>query len=95
MRIDADMRVCGCGLCALQKIGRMAISSSDPSRVHLGVEGVELQLVGAFESLGVDLLKGDPVELALKDVDLLHIVVLAPDEVPLPCQCQLGILRAL
>ena len=37
----------------------------------LCVKGVELKLVGAFECFCVDLLKSDPVELALKDVDLL------------------------
>ena len=38
---------------------------------YLGVKGVELKQVGAFECFCVDLLKSDPVELALKDVDLL------------------------
>ena len=65
------------------------------SKVNLGVEGVELQLVGALEGLGVDLLKGDPVELALEDVDLLHVVVRAPNVVSLPCQRQLCVFRAL
>ena len=40
---------------------------------YLGVKGIELQLVGAFECFRVDLLKRDPVELALKYVDLLII----------------------
>ena len=64
-------------------------------KLHLGVEGVELQLVGALEGLGVDLLKGDPVELALKDVDLLHVVILTSYEVPLPGQGQLCVFRSL
>ena len=59
------------------------------TKLHLGVEGVELQLVGALECLGVHLLEGDPVELALEDVDLLHVVILASYEVPLPGQGQL------
>ena len=62
---------------------------------YLGVKGVELQLVGALEGLGVDLLEGDPVELALEDVDLLHVVILAAYEVPLPRQCQLCVFCAL
>ena len=41
------------------------------------------------------LFKGDSVELALKDIDLLHIVILAPDEVALPSESQLCILGAL
>ena len=40
------------------------------------------------------LFKGDSVELALKDIDLLHIVILAPDEVALPSESQLCILGA-
>ena len=62
---------------------------------YLSVKGVELQLVGALESLGVDLLEGDPVELPLEDVDLLHVVVRAPNVVSLPRQCQLCVFRAL
>ena len=64
-------------------------------KLHLGVEGVELQLVGALESLGVDLLEGDPVELPLEDVDLLYVVILAPNEVALPGQGQLCVLCPL
>ena len=41
--------------------------------MYLGVKGVELKLVGAFECFCVDLLESDPVELTLKDVDLLII----------------------
>ena len=65
------------------------------TKSHLSVKGVELQLVGALEGLGVDLLEGDPVELALEDVDLLHVVILASYEVPLPGQSQLCIFCAL
>ena len=50
---------------------------------YLGVEGVELQLVRALERLRVDLLERDPVELALEDVDLFHVVIGAPDIVAL------------
>ena len=63
--------------------------------IYLGVKGVELQLVGALEGLGVDLLKGDPVELTLKDVDLLNIVISAPNIVTLPCQCQFSVFCTL
>ena len=63
--------------------------------IYLGVKGVELQLVGALEGLGVDLLKGDPVELTLKDVDLLNIVIRAPNVVPLPCQRQFSVFCTL
>ena len=62
---------------------------------YLSVKGVELQLVGALEGLGVDLLEGDPVELALEDVDLLHVVVRAPNVVSLPRQRQLCVFCAL
>ena len=54
-----------------------------------------MQLVGALEGLGVDLLEGDPVELTLEDVDLLHVVILASNEVTLPGQSQLCIFSAL
>ena len=62
---------------------------------YLGVKGVELKLVGAFKGLRVDLLESDPVELTLKDVDLLNIFVCAPNVVALPCQCQLGVFCTL
>ena len=39
--------------------------------IYLSVEGVELKLISAFECFRIDLFKGDPVELALEDVDLL------------------------
>ena len=58
---------------------------------YLSVKGVELQLVGALEGLGVDLLEGNPVELTLEDVDLLNIVVCAPNVVAFPRQCQLSV----
>ena len=38
---------------------------------YLSVKGVELQLISAFECFRIDLFKGDSVELALEDVDLL------------------------
>ena len=63
--------------------------------IYLGVKGVELQLVGALEGLGVDLLKGDPVELTLKDVDLLNFVIHAPNVVTLPCQGQFSVFCTL
>ena len=50
---------------------------------HLGIKGVELQLIRALKGLRVDLFKGNPVELALKDVDLFHVVIGAPDIVAL------------
>ena len=50
---------------------------------HLGIKGVELQLICALEGLRVDLFKGYPVELALEDVDLFHVVIGAPDIVAL------------
>ena len=62
---------------------------------YLSVKGVELQLVGALEGLGVDLLEGDPVELALEDVDLLHVVLLASYKVTFPRQRQLRVFRPL
>ena len=37
----------------------------------LGVKGVELKLVSAFERFRVNLFKSNPVELTLKDVDFL------------------------
>ena len=40
---------------------------------YLSVKGIELQLVGALEHFCIDLLKGDPVELTLEDVDLFNI----------------------
>ena len=48
-----------------------------------------------FNPIRPHLLKGDPVELSLKDVDFLHIVILAANEVALPCKGQLCILSAL
>ena len=36
---------------------------------YLGVKGVELKLISAFERFLVDLFKSYPVELTLKDVD--------------------------
>ena len=39
--------------------------------------------------------KSNPVELSLKDVDFLHIVILAANKVALPCKGQLCILSAL
>ena len=63
--------------------------------IYLGVKGVELQLVGALEGLGVDLLKGDPVKLTLKDVDLLNVVIRAPNVVALPRQRQLSVFCTL
>ena len=63
--------------------------------IYLSVKGVKLQLVGALESLGVDLLEGDSVELPLEDVDLLYVVILAPNEVALPGQGQLCVLCPL
>ena len=38
---------------------------------YLGVKGVELKLVSAFERFRVDFFKSNPVELTLKDVDFL------------------------
>ena len=64
-------------------------------KLYLCVKGVELQLVGALERLGVDLLEGDPVELALEDVDLLHVVLLASYKVTFPRQRQLRVFRSL
>ena len=61
----------------------------------LGVERVELQLISALERLCVDLLESDPVELTLEDVDLLNVVVGAPDVVAFPGQRQLGVLCSL
>ena len=62
---------------------------------HLGIKGVELQLICALEGLRVDLFKGDPVELALEDVDLFHVVIGAPDIVALSGKCQFCVLSAL
>ena len=42
-----------------------------------------------------NLLKCDPIELAVKELDFLHVVVLAANEVALPCQRQLRVLRPL
>ena len=41
------------------------------------------------------LFKGDPVVLPIEDVDLLHVVVLAPNKLSLSRQSQLRVLRAL
>ena len=65
------------------------------SVIYLRVKGIELKLVGALERLRVDLLKSDPVELALEDVDLLNVVVRAPDVVAFPGQRQLRVFCAL
>ena len=63
--------------------------------VYLCVKGVELKLVGTLERLRVDLLEGDPVELTLEDVDLLNVVVCAPDVVAFPGQRQLRVFCSL
>ena len=62
---------------------------------YLSIKGIHVQLVFTLEGLGVDLLEGDPVELPLEDVDLLHVVVRAPNVVSLPRQRQLCVFRAL
>ena len=62
---------------------------------YLGVKGIELQLICALEDLGEHLLESDPVQLPVKDVDLLHIDVRASNEVSLPCQGHLSVLCAL
>ena len=41
------------------------------------------------------LLKSDPVVLTVKDVDLLHGVIFAPDKVALSCHCQFCVLCSL
>ena len=62
---------------------------------HLGIKGIELQLICALEGIRVDLFKSDPVELALEDVDLFHVVISAPDIVALSGKCQFCVLSAL
>ena len=62
---------------------------------YLGIKGVELQLICALEGLRVDLFKGYPVELALEDVDLFHVVIGAPDIFALSGKCQFCVLSAL
>ena len=54
-----------------------------------------MQLISALERLGVDLLKGDPVEPAFKDVYFFNIVVWASNIVALPGKGQLCVLGAL
>ncbi len=52
--------------------------------MYLCVKRIKLELVDTLECLGVDLLEGDPVLRALKDVDLLHDIQSALSEVALP-----------
>ena len=52
--------------------------------MYLCVKRIKLELVDTLECLGVNLLEGDPVLRALKDVDLLHDIQSALSEVALP-----------
>ena len=62
---------------------------------YLSVKGVELQLVCALENFWINLRKGDPVVLALKNVDFFNITCWASNVIAFPGQCQLCIFCAL
>ena len=69
--------------------------------VHLNSEPA-VYLTSSEQSPRIDpwicsayLLKSDPVVLTVKDVNLLHIVIFAPDKVALSCHCQFCVLCSL
>ena len=69
--------------------------------VHLNSEPA-VYLTSSEQSPRIDpwicsayLLKSDPVVLTVKDVDLLHGVIFAPNKVALSCHCQFCVLCSL
>ena len=63
--------------------------------VHLKVFVYTCVKIARCIKCGANLLKSDPVVLSVKDVDLFHVVIVAPNKVAFSCQRQFCVLRSL